>query len=52
MIKWRLTDEPIEEDETDEFKDPEVRKKVKKMLDSSHLSVAYGAQPRLLTTGG
>jgi deoxyhypusine synthase len=26
MIKWRLTDEPIEEDETDEFKDPEVRK--------------------------
>lgn len=33
------------------IKDPEVRKKVKNMLDSSHLSVAYGAQPRLLTTG-
>lgn len=26
MIKWRLSDEPIEEDETEEFKDPEVRK--------------------------
>ena len=29
----------------------ETRKRVKKMLDSAHLSVAYGAQPRLLTTG-
>lgn len=26
MIKYRLSDDPIEEDETDEFKDPEVRK--------------------------
>ena len=26
MIAWRLSDEPIAEDETDEFKDPEVRK--------------------------
>jgi len=33
------------------IKNPEVRKKVKKMLESSHLSVAYGGQPRLLTTG-
>ena len=33
------------------IKNPEVRKKVKKMLDSSHLSVVYGGQPRLLTTG-
>ena len=33
------------------IKDSGVRKKVKKMLDSSHLSVAYGGQPRLLTTG-
>jgi len=32
-------------------KDEETRKKVKKMLDSSHLTVAYGGQPRLLTTG-
>jgi sugar phosphate isomerase/epimerase len=33
------------------IKNAELRKKVKQMLDSSHLSVAYGGQPRLLTTG-
>jgi len=33
------------------IKDPETRLAVKKMLDTSHMSVAYGAQPRLLTTG-
>lgn len=33
------------------IKDGETRKRVKKMLDSSHLTVAYGGQPRLLTTG-
>lgn len=33
------------------IKDVETRKRVKKMLDSSHLTVAYGGQPRLLTTG-
>jgi sugar phosphate isomerase/epimerase len=33
------------------IKDAEIRRKVKKMLDSSHLIVAYGGQPRLLTTG-
>ncbi len=33
------------------IKDPETRKRVKSMLDTSHLTVAYGAQPRLLTTG-
>lgn len=32
-------------------KDPEARAAVKKMLESSHMTVAYGAQPRLLTTG-
>ena len=32
-------------------KDKEERKKVKQMLETSHMSVAYGAQPRLLTTG-
>ena len=32
-------------------KDDEERKKVKQILDSSHMTVAYGAQPRLLTTG-
>lgn len=33
------------------IKDPLVRAKVKKMIDTSHLEVAYGGQPRLLTTG-
>lgn len=33
------------------IKEGETRKSVKKMLDSSHLTVAYGGQPRLLTTG-
>lgn len=33
------------------IKDPAIRKNVRKMIDTSHLSVAYGAQPRLLTTG-
>src|SRR5215210_3877098 len=32
-------------------KDKGERKKVKEMLATSHMSVAYGAQPRLLTTG-
>lgn len=33
------------------IKDTEVREQVKKMLDTSHLTVAYGAQPRQLITG-
>jgi len=33
------------------IKDAEIRKKAKKLLDSSHMTVAYGGQPRLLTTG-
>ena len=33
------------------IKDPQVRKKVKKMIETSHMKVAYGGQPRLLTTG-
>ena len=33
------------------IKDAETRKKAAKMLDESHLTVCYGAQPRLLTTG-
>lgn len=32
-------------------KDAGERETVKKMLESSHMTVAYGAQPRLLTTG-
>ncbi|MBE3102337.1 MAG: sugar phosphate isomerase/epimerase, partial [Firmicutes bacterium] len=33
------------------IKDAEIRKIAKKMLDTSHMTVAYGGQPRLLTTG-
>lgn len=33
------------------IKDGETRKRARKMLDSSHLTIAYGGQPRLLTTG-
>lgn len=33
------------------IKDMDVRKKVSDMLQASHMTVAYGAQPRLLTTG-
>jgi sugar phosphate isomerase/epimerase len=33
------------------IKDPEARKAVKKALDTAHMTVAYGGQPRLLTQG-
>ncbi len=33
------------------IKDPQVRANVKKLLDTSHMTVAYGGQPRMLTTG-
>ncbi|NJD04503.1 MAG: TIM barrel protein [Ruminiclostridium sp.] len=33
------------------IKDSGIRKKVRAMLDASHMTVAYGAQPRLITTG-
>lgn len=33
------------------IKDAEVRRQAKKLLDASHMTVAYGGQPRLLTTG-
>jgi len=33
------------------IKDSETRRKVREILGQSHMTVAYGAQPRLLTTG-
>jgi sugar phosphate isomerase/epimerase len=33
------------------IKDPQVRAEVKKMIEVSHLTVGYGSQPRMLTTG-
>ena len=32
------------------IKDPEIRKKAARILDEAHMTVCYGAQPRLLTT--
>ncbi len=37
--------------ETTWIKDPEVRGRVKKLLDASLITTCYGAQPRFLTTG-
>lgn len=50
-IRKIAIDDYFESIEITWIKDGETRKKVKKMLDSSHMSVAYGGQPRLLTTG-
>ena len=33
------------------IKDAQIRQQAKKLLESSHMTVAYGGQPRLLTTG-
>lgn len=33
------------------IKDKDIRQKAKKIIDTAHMTVAYGAQPRLLTTG-
>lgn len=33
------------------IKDPEIRKQVKKMVETAGLTLCYGAQPRMLTTG-
>lgn len=45
------TDDYFEVAEITWIKDSAVRKNVKKMIDTSHIEVAYGGQPRLLTTG-
>ena len=50
-IRKIAVDDYFETIEITWIKDPDTRKRVKKMLDTSHLTVAYGAQPRLLTTG-
>jgi len=50
-IRKIATDDYFDAIEITWIKNEEARIKVKKMLDSSHLTVAYGGQPRLLTTG-
>lgn len=50
-IKKLAADEYFNALEISWIKDENVRKQVKGILNSSHMTIAYGAQPRLLTTG-
>ena len=50
-IKKLALDDYFNAIEITTIKNPEERQTVKKMLETSHMTVAYGAQPRLLTTG-
>ncbi len=50
-IRKIAVDEFFEVIEITWIKDRDVRKRVKKMLDTSYMTVVYGGQPRLLTTG-
>jgi len=50
-VKKIILDDYFDAIEITTVKNPEERQKVKKMLESSHMRVAYGAQPRLLTNG-
>jgi len=50
-IKKMALDDYFTAIEITTIKNTEERRKAKQLLDSSHMTVAYGAQPRLLTTG-
>jgi sugar phosphate isomerase/epimerase len=50
-IKKLALDEYFHAIEITTIKDTGVRQRVKNILDTSHMTVAYGAQPKLLTTG-
>ncbi len=50
-IKKIAADDYFDAIEITQIKDPQVRRRVKTMLDTSHMAVAYGGQPCLLTTG-
>jgi len=50
-IKKMALDDYFTAIEITTIKNKEERQKAKQMLESSHMTVAYGAQPRLLTTG-
>ncbi|MFA9381201.1 MAG: sugar phosphate isomerase/epimerase family protein [Acetanaerobacterium sp.] len=51
VIKKIACDDYFDAIEVNWTKDPAQREKIKNLLDVSHLTVCYGAQPRLLTTG-
>jgi len=50
-VKKLALDEYFTAIEITTVKNPEERLAVKKILETSHMTVAYGGQPRLLTTG-
>jgi len=50
-IKKMALDDYFTAIEITTIKNKEERQKAKQMLESSHMTIAYGAQPRLLTTG-
>lgn len=50
-VKKIVLDDYFNAFELTTIKNKEDRLKVKKMLETSHMTVAYGGQPRLLTTG-
>lgn len=50
-IKKIAVDDYFDAIEITWIKDKKVRENVKRMIDTSHLTVAYGGQPRLLTAG-
>ncbi len=50
-LKKIVADDYFEAVEVTWMKDPEVRKKAADMIACGHMTVAYGGQPRLLTTG-
>lgn len=51
ILKKTAVDDYFDAVEVTWIKDSALRKKAAKLLESSHLKVCYGAQPRLLTTG-
>lgn len=50
-VRKILNDDYFTAIEITTIRDPKVRQNVKQMLDTSHVTVAYGGQPRLLTNG-
>ena len=50
-LKKIVTDNYFDIVEVTWIKDKSVREKAAKMIKSGHMSVAYGSQPRMLTTG-
>lgn len=51
ILKKTVVDDYFDAIEVNWIKDATLRANARKLLDSSHLTVCYGAQPRLLTTG-